>query len=361
MNRLTGYNIVSYIDQLPKNICYNYINPKTKGVIKIVRVKQPGGPITIKRWTPANGESEQNAKEVSISAEMIWRIANAFLEGQPINFDRILGASYNTRSVLETLLAYTPQFYYCYPGRISDIAGKSTIEHGHKHIVWLPKKPHKNAKIEKFEIDIAISEIPSGSAIYDALFLPNTFDFQGMDIDIARRHTQIQIALYLIGLQFNYRTWIAQNDKGIIYQEKRLIEQNGIVKNLYDETLISSLPNAVEAGLFIDCIWFKENKFLPAVMEVEHSTGVTSGLTRMLNFYDKIPAFKETRYVIVAPDEDRQKVVNEANKSIFRELDVRYFPYSSVEELYSLCQKRKITGMSDSFLDCYMEKILIEA
>ena len=52
---------------------------------------------------------------------MIWRVANAISEGEPINFDRVLGGSYNTRSVLESLLASTPEFYYCYPGRIMDI------------------------------------------------------------------------------------------------------------------------------------------------------------------------------------------------------------------------------------------------
>ena len=55
---------------------------------------------------------------------------------------------------------------------------------------------------------------------------------------------------------------------------------------------------------------------MPAVMEVEHSTGVTSGLSRMKNFKDKFPPFP-TRYVIVAPDEDRDKVVKEANKPQF--------------------------------------------
>jgi len=33
-----------------------------------------------------------------------------------------------------------------------------------------------------------------------------------------------------------------------------------------------------------------------------------------------------------------------------------YFPYSSVEELYSLCQRRKVKGITEDFLDCFMEK-----
>ncbi|MCG8578274.1 MAG: hypothetical protein MI866_00055, partial [Bacteroidales bacterium] len=114
---------------------------------------------------------------------------------------------------------------------------------------------------------------------------------------------------------------------------------------------------AIKAALLIDCIWFKNGRLMPAVMEIEHSTGVTSGLTRMKNFYDRFPPFP-TRYVIVAPDEDRNKVVQEANKPQFSDLETKFFPYSAVEELYALCQKRKLKGVTEEFLDCYMETIV---
>lgn len=358
MQRITGYNLVAAINQLPKNRDYNYINPITKGLIRVVDVALPEGPITIRRWTPSKGQSFDNVKNETISSEMIWRVANAFFEGQPINIDRVLAGSYNTRSVLESLIAYTPQFYYCYPGRIFDIAGHSTVEHGHKHLLWLPSEPHNNGILIKKETSVAISEIPTSAAVYDALALPDTIDLQGMDIDVARRHTQIQIAIYLIGLQLGYRTWIAQNDKGIIYKEKPLIEQDGIVQTLQNEQLVAPFDGAVNAGLFIDNIWFKNGRLMPAVMEVEHTTGVTSGLTRMLNFYNKIPPIK-TRYVIVAPDEDRDHVVAEANKTMFKELNTRYFPYSAVEELFVICQRRKLRGITEEFLDCYMEPVVV--
>lgn len=357
MHKITGYNLVSFINQLPKNKDYNYINPSNKGLIRIVRVNLPEGPVVIKRWNPSKGESVNSAREVTISTEMIWRVANAFFEDQPINIDRLLGASYNTRSVLESLLAYTPQFYYCYPGRVFDIAGHTTVEHGHKHIVWCPNEPHANARLVERNTQVAISEIPTSAAVYDSLLLPNSFDNQGMDIEVLRRHTQIQIALYLIGLQLDYRTWIAQNDKGILYQNKRLIEQKNIVTSLENENLVSPYEGAVNAALFIDCIWFKNGRLMPAVIEVEHTTGVTSGLTRMLNFSNKIPPI-QTRYVIAAPDEDREHVIQEASKPMFRDLNVRYFPYSAVEELFVICNRRKLRGVTEEFLDCYMEPVI---
>lgn len=159
-----------------------------------------------------------------------------------------------------------------------------------------------------------------------------------------------------MGLQLNFRTWIAQNDKGILYQNKKIGEFEGVIASLKDEKLMSGSEDAVRAALLIDCIWFQKGTLMPAVMEVEHSTGVTSGLSRMKNFKDKFPPFP-TRYVIVAPDEDRDKVIKEANKPQFADLNTRYFPYSAVEELYALCQKRKIRGIKEEFLDCYMEAV----
>lgn len=359
MQKITGYNLVAFINQLPKNVTYNYVNPANKGQIKIQDVRLPDGPIFIKRWIPAKGQNENTVSVETISREMIWRVANAFCEDTPINIDRVLGASYNTRSVLESLIAHTPQFYYCYPGRIKDIAGKTEVEHGHKHILWKPDNPHNNGVLTEIKTDIAISEIPMASAVYDTLYIPDTIIEGGIQIEVARRHTQIQIALYLIGLQLGFRTWIAQNDKGIKYNDVPLVEQQGIVKTLTAENLVAPYSGAVDAGLFIDCIWFKNGRLMPAVMEVEHTTGVTSGLTRMLNFASKIPPIK-TRYVIVAPDEDRDHVIQEANKSIFQELDARYFPYSAVEELFAICQKRHLRGVTEEFLDCYMEPVVVK-
>lgn len=120
---------------------------------------------------------------------------------------------------------------------------------------------------------------------------------------------------------------------------------------------MTAYDDAIQAALLIDCIWFKNGKLMPAVMEVEHSTGVTSGLSRMKNFKDKFPPFP-ARYLIVAPDEDRDKVIKEANKPQFGDLDTKYFTYSTVEELYALCQRRKLKGVTVEFLDCFMEPIL---
>jgi hypothetical protein len=358
--KLTASNIVSFVYQLDKKAVYNYLNPKNKGLIEIVNVEKPEGPIWVNRWNPSKGESRKSKKPTTISTEMIWRIANAISVGQPFNIDRILGASFNTRSLLETLLAYTPQFYFCYPGRIESIAGKSKIKRGHKHLIWLPDKPHRPGILEEIKTEIVISEVPTLEVVYDSLIIPSDFKSAELNIDIQRRHSQIQVALYIIGKQLNFRTWIAQNDKGILYKQKKLGELDGVIVSLKDEKLMSAYDEAIHAALLIDCIWFKNGRLMPAVMEVEHSTGVTSGLTRMKTFQDKFIPLQDIRYVIVAPDEERDKVIKEANKPQFHSLNTRFFSYSAVEELTALCQKRKLRGVTEEFLDCYMEPVLVK-
>ena len=363
MIKVTASDIVSAVSHLPKNQSYHYIHERTKGQIEIVDVVRAEGPIVIKRYDPSKGGISANAKAESISTQMIWRVANALLPYQPVNFDRVLAGSYNTRSVLEALLVHTPQFYSCNPGRIENINGSSKIKEGHKHVIWCPDEPHRSGILAFKDVDIVISEMPNIDAYYDALTIPDNLLVDAddplagkIDIDVKRRHAQIQIALITIGKQLGFRTWVAQNDKGIIYKDHKIGEMDGVISSLRDERLISSFDGAVKAAHLIDCIWFKNGRLMPAVMEIEHTTGITSGLTRMKGLQDALPPFP-TRYVIVAPDEDREKVVREISRPQFQSLKARYFPYSSVEELYALCQRRKLRGITEEFLDGYMEVV----
>jgi len=355
--RVTASDIVKAIDQLSKNRAYQYVDKKNSGQIEIIRADRPDGPIVIKSYSPAEKQTADDVKEKSISPEMIWRVANAFREGQPINFDRVLAGSYNTRSVLEALLVHTPQFYFCYPGRIEDKNGTTKIKNGHKHVVWRPDLPHANETLSSIETGVSISEIPNLDIVYEALVLPDEVQKPKISIQVQRRHAQIQIALIMIGKHLGFRSWIAQNDKGITYQGNPIGTMEGVINSLRDEKLLASYPNAVKDALLIDCVWFKEDRIMPAVMEVEHTTGITSGLTRMKKFQDSLPPFP-TRYVIVAADDEHEKAVREANQVQFKSLDARFLSYNAVEELLSLCQRRDLTGVTDDFIDTYLEKLV---
>lgn len=355
--KITASNIVNAIAKLPKDRAYDYVNPKSPTKILIDNVQMPEGPITIKRYRPSKGENPSTAKKVTISMRMIWRIANAINTGQPVNFDRVLGGSYNTRSALEALLAHTPEFYYSYPGRIEVINSSTKIKKGHKHLIWRPDDPHQKGLIEEAEAGMVISELPT-SAVYEALILPAPPEpGKKIDIEVQRRHAQIQVALILIGQKLKFRIWVAQNDKGIIYNGVRIGEMTSVVPALEDERILQAYEKARKAAMLIDCIWFQNERFMPAVFEIEHTTGVRSGLVRMKGLQDAIPPI-QTRWVIVAPDEARDKVLKEANMEQFSSLDAQFLPYSGVEELYSLAQRNRLMGVSDKFLDGFIEPCL---
>lgn len=350
--KITASNIVKAISALSKNSWFEYINEKTKTKVRIINITFPEGPIIIERYDPAKNQSTKVAKKASISAPMIRRVANAIQENIPFNLDRILGASYNTRSALEVLIAYTSEFYWCLPGRIELTESTTDIRRGHKHLVWLPDAPHAIGVLEKRDVEQVISE-SSSLTIYEAL--TPTIISNEIDIDVQRRHLQIQIALIMIGNKLGFRTWIAHNDQGLKYGDKRVGELDGVVLQL-DKEAIMQFDNAVKAAMQIDCIWFRNGRFMPAVIEVEHTTGVTSGLSRMKNLQDYLPPI-QTRWVIAAPDEDRDKVMREAAKPQFASLNVQFLPYSAVDELYGLCQRRHLNNraVNEEFLDCFME------
>lgn len=352
--QVTASDLVSSIALLPRNRQYSYINAATRTKIIIENVETPEGPIRIKRYDPTRGETPLGAESQTISREMIWRIANSIRVGVPVNFDRVLGASYNTRSAFEALLAHTPQYYWCKPGRIEVTNSSTQVKRGHKHLIWLPEQPHELGIIAEHETDTVISEIPSQEVVYDSLLVPDE-TATGIDIETRRRHIQMQIALIMIGNHLNFSTWLAQNDRGVIYQDKTLAEIEGVLPRLNQDTIIAPWGDAVNAAKLIDCIWFKGDREMPAVIEVEHSTGVTSGLSRMQNFQSKLPRF-ETRYIIVAPDEDRAKVLREVHKEQFESLNARFMPYSAVEEMWNLFSKHGAKGVNADFIDNFLER-----
>lgn len=353
--RMTAEMIVKAIGELPKDREYAYANERTSQRIRVVSVKLPLGPIKFQRYSPAKGESPEAAKIESISTKGILRVANAIAEGVPFNIDRILAGSYNFRSVLEALLAATPQFYICKPGRIELEESFSSIKPGHKHLLWLPAKPHQIGKVLHESTDLVIDEIPITSATFEPLVMPSAPQAT-VDPTIKRAHAMIQVSLVEIGEKLGMSPFVAKNDQAIEYQGRRLVERPNVVADLRSVQWLQTYSQAIEAGSFIDCIWFRNGKFMPAVIEIEHSTGVTSGLSRMRTFADNAPPI-DTKYVVAAPDEDREKVLSEFTKEQFRSLRPAYLPYSAVRELLGLVQRRNLRGaVTDKFLEAFMER-----
>lgn len=352
--RISTTELVGAINKLKKDRSYQYVNPRTKTHIRLIEVSMPEGPITIRRFNPSEGEGPDDGKETSLSTQMIARIAHALKPNIPVNFDRVLGGSYNTRSALEALIAHTPQFYTCKPGRVDSYSGEE--KRGHKHLIWVPDDPHKSGVIEERETNIVISEVAPLDLPYDGLLVPPDLVEEGMDIDVKRQHSRIQIALVLIGQQLGFNSWVAKNDQAIKYNDIRLGQMESVISSPDSIEVLSGFSSASTAIEYIDCVWFSNSVYMPAVMEIEHSTGVKSGLVRMKGLKQKLGAF-ETRYVVVAPDDERQRVTKIVNDSQFADLNAGFFPYSHVEELLSLARKHKLVGVTRDFVYSFIESV----
>ena len=89
--------------------------------------------------------------------------------------------------------------------------------------MWCPNEPHPLGEMYEKETDIEISEITT-DIIYELLTVPNAGLDTEIDINIQRQHARIQIYLILIGIKLGFKTWIAQNDRNIVYNNQRIIE-----------------------------------------------------------------------------------------------------------------------------------------
>jgi type II restriction enzyme len=229
--------------------------------------------------------------------------------------------------------------------------------------MWCPDETHPSGESAVKDYTDLIAELELG-VDFGQVTITDQGEFDS--IEARRTHTQMQIALVEIGNALNFRTWIAQNDHHIVVKdvkrnvETRLGAMPGVIPSL-DEMPILYTRDIKRAAALIDCIWFSDNgNRIPAIIEVEHSTGVTSGLTRMLKFNESAPSITTT-VTIIAPNDQRDKVVREANSPVFRKLGASYMPYSTVRELYGLIQKYPLSNVVDyRFIGAFFENVVGE-
>ncbi len=354
MPQLNVVDLVNAIAQLDTGKIYPYFSGRSK--LQIEHITYPEGPISFLNVDAAGNFLRRG----SVSASQLARFA-AICEAKPdypLHVDRVFSAGGNTRSALETLVAYTPHFFMCFPERIDVYSGETLTNL--KHIMWCPNDRHPLGEFAEKAYNQVITEVELGFGFepisLTATSLGNEFD----SIEAKRTHVQMQIALIEIGNALNFKTWIAKPDQSIVVGNSTLGNYPGVVSAL--ESLKGGTFQDYEnrqAAQFIDCIWFaEEGRRIPAVIEIEHSTGVTSGLVRMQKLADTAPSLS-TKYVIVAADSLRPKVVIEANKPIFRGLNAFFMPYSAVRELFGLIKRYSLIGVVDhKFINPFMERVV---
>lgn len=341
------------IGQLPRNRSYTYVDLANPGLIQIYAIKGSEGPVFIKRYDSRN-QTPADVKPESISAGFFRRIANAVVENEPFSIEEVFQGSYNYRSAAESLLAHTPEFYTCRPGRIESTPSGPVYQEGVKHLVWVPTDPHEQGVVRSRNVTRVMTDLRS--AEYGHVDF-STIPSDRPDADEARTHSLMQIALVEIGIGLGCQAYVAANDQHIVYRGAPLAQLPGVVHRLDDVPEMGYSGESVDAAKLIDCIWLKKRQ-IPAIFEVEHSTGVNSGLLRMQKFSDSFLDIR-TRYVIVAPDETRDEVMRKASAAQFAGLNPQFLPYSTVLSMYAIVQRwnrlRDVAGPRLELLDAFLE------
>lgn len=151
-------------------------------------------------------------------------------------------------------------------------------------------------------------------------------------------HVDAQASLIELGRMVGCDVWVASNDKSKVF--------NGVPLGTQ---CLKTLPNmglsveATKAIGLIDVIWIKKNAPL-AAFEVETTTSVHSGLLRMSDLVELVPALNLDLY-IVAPREREDKVLREMARPTFRRIGLPDIcRFIAIEDLQGLSGKVKGLG-----------------
>jgi hypothetical protein len=156
------------------------------------------------------------------------------------------------------------------------------------------------------------------------------------DFDTVRESFQMQARIAKIGVAMGFRIWLPRADRS------RVIK----VWTPDDDDLLDDLPLGYDSTTMktveqIDVLWLKGRSIVRA-FEVEHTTSIYSGLLRMADLVALQPNI-DIKLHIVAPDQKRDKVIQEIQRPVFSLLEGKalsemcsYISYSGILDLSKL-------------------------
>ncbi len=134
-------------------------------------------------------------------------------------------------------------------------------------------------------------------------------------------HSEAEFILLKLGQVLGYDTYSPDRNKEAYGQKlEDLIS--------FDEIPQFTTPSLLDTIKNIDVIWF-EDEFPVYCFEIEHTTGVTTGLVRLANVSQL-----NTKLFVVAPEEVLEKFITETKKLIFRRVRYIFRPYKDLISFY---------------------------
>ena len=136
--RLTIGHLLDLIDELPKGSEFEYVKPG-KNKAKLILVDRTNNRVEMSRVVIETGVETSSF----LNEDNLQTIVDAVTENKPFSIDKIFNNGGNTRSVWESIIANTSEFYKCMVGR-------------NKNLVWIPTKKKQIGVIS----EMSIADIP---------------------------------------------------------------------------------------------------------------------------------------------------------------------------------------------------------
>jgi hypothetical protein len=150
-------------------------------------------------------------------------------------------------------------------------------------------------------------------------------------------HEAVLYMIARLGQAAGNQIWIGKKEQAGGYANQSFADLCSI--DLRSLNLPPELCDVIEQ---IDVIWF--DKGLPVwAFEVEHTTGIISGIDRFENLLDTYHYLRLKMYII-APDKREKEVMKKINRPSHREVakECRFIPYSRLIERYEAIRNQNI-------------------
>jgi len=173
------------------------------------------------------------------------------------------------------------------------------------------------------------------------------------DKTIVRESIKMQALLAKIGERMNMKIWIPKSDRERVLRLWKVKDET-LLETLplnYDDTTLKTIEN-------IDVLWIRRRSIIRA-FEVEHTTSIYSGILRMADLMALQPNLNIKAH-IVAPDDRKEKVLEEITRPVFTLLEkgplADSCSFLSYDAVIELSNERRLEYMNDGVLEEYTEE-----
>lgn len=355
--RLTPKDMLEAIAGL-KPKWFGYVNPGSESAARVAEVNPARRILRIERRGGNKLGLCRKHRAKPISQATLELVASALSSMQPISLDAILKGGGNTRSLLEAVVARLPEIHVVYL-RPADASGAPVPgSRPHKHIVWLPAVRHASGVVNVLAAAELGRLLPSASFLEAGKQAPClTRGEKGGRKKKDTVHVEIQAGLADVAHRIGLKSFVAVNDRGRRVNGKPIARHPGVIDSLANAPGFSGNSEAVARGKRIDMIFF-DGDVIRAAIEIEHTTGVTSGLTRMNGLRSVLRGKRVGAWIIVADDSQRDLVIREAMRPDMVRLKAKFMSYSNLQRLFRVCaegpfnEKMPIRFLSNFYEEC---------